>query len=94
MLCRSTSSSTIIAHHPHWCFVHQGCFVSPSIKSTASVATKAATVICWLVGMVDLGCLDWSNRSIEQSNWQLMALAYLIHHCHQCLSHLHFFQSP
>jgi hypothetical protein len=41
MLCRSTSSPTIIAHRPRLWFVHWGCFVGPSIKSTASVATEA-----------------------------------------------------
>jgi hypothetical protein len=36
MLCISTTSSTIIAHYPHLCFVHRGCFVDLSIKWTAS----------------------------------------------------------
>jgi hypothetical protein len=43
MLCRNTSSPTIIVHRPRLCFVHRGCFVGPPIKSTASVATEAAT---------------------------------------------------
>jgi hypothetical protein len=50
MLCRNTSSPTIIVHRPRLCFVHRGCFVGPPIKSTASVATEAATGVLGVLG--------------------------------------------
>jgi hypothetical protein len=49
MLCRSTSSPTII-DRPRLCFVHRGCFVGPSIKWTASVATEAAKGVWGVLG--------------------------------------------